>query len=231
MEQIDNLRKHEYFLPPKYFVSGKFSQKFHRNYVSFLVLIFVLISVFAQIKFPEQYSIFIHTISKQGSIIFNPRGHQLWNTGVILIGILMIPHFLKLFRVFKPMSALISTISSGLGIISSISLSFVGIFPLDFHVPHFIFAGICFGGIFLTANLYLVLLIRRVIRTKINAPPSIIPKIVFIGLIYLIFNVGFLMLAITYQISGGIVAIWEWFYFISIILWLFASLMIRSILK
>ena len=231
MEQVDNLLKHEYLIHPKYFISGQFSQKFHCTYVSFVVLIFIVISVIAQISYPDQYSILIHTISHQGSIIFNPKGHRLWNIGVFLIGFLMVPHFLKLFHIFKPLSSIISAISSGLGVVSSVSLSFVGLFPLDFRQPHFVFAGVCFGGIFITANLYLVLLIRRVIHAKNITQPPIVSKIVVIGLIYLVFNVGFIMMAITYQLNGGIVAIWEWFYFICIILWLLASLMIRSILK
>ena len=234
MEQIDNLRRHEYFIPPKYFVSGQFSHKFHRNYVSLIVVLLAAISIFAQVRFPEQYSMFLHTISHQGSKLFNPEGHQLWNLGIILIGFLMIPHFLKLFHVFKPISSLISAISSGFGVVSSISLSFVGFFPLEFHDPHYIFAGICFGGIFLTANMYLLLLVIRMIRTKqkTNSLKSIKSvKSTLVGLSYILFNTGFFVMAITYQLSGDIVAIWEWVYFISIILWLFASLMLRSILK
>ncbi|WP_371805573.1 DUF998 domain-containing protein [Candidatus Lokiarchaeum ossiferum] len=189
----------------------------------------IVICAFAQIRFPENYSIFTNTISDQGSILLNPRGHKLWNIGVIIIGISMIPHFIHLFRIMKSISYLLSGISTLFGVISSISLSLIGIFPKDFKVPHFTFAGITFGGIFFMANINLILIIKgfRIYKQqKLSTqklPVSSILKIVITVAIYFIFNMSFLIFVIQSKISGNIVPFWEWGYLFGIILWLISS--------
>ncbi|UYP44982.1 hypothetical protein NEF87_001267 [Candidatus Lokiarchaeum ossiferum] len=198
-------------------------------YIYGLIGVLIVICAFAQIRFPENYSIFTNTISDQGSILLNPRGHKLWNIGVIIIGISMIPHFIHLFRIMKSISYLLSGISTLFGVISSISLSLIGIFPKDFKVPHFTFAGITFGGIFFMANINLILIIKgfRIYKQqKLSTqklPVSSILKIVITVAIYFIFNMSFLIFVIQSKISGNIVPFWEWGYLFGIILWLISS--------
>ena len=147
----------------------------------------------------------------------------------MIIGIFLIPHFLHLFRLMRSVSTILSGIAAFLGIVSSISMSFIGIFPKDFKVPHFTFAGISFGGIFFIVNINLILLIkgsRLYQQQKSNErrlPFNFILKIAVIVLIHVIFNLGFFMFVIKSKIAGDIVPFWEWFYFMGIILWFISS--------
>ena len=218
-ERIAILQRLGYLRVPLEVMKGKASTKQTKNYLLFIVIIYFAISVYAQIVFTESYSIFRNTISDQGSLILNPDGYKIWNFGMIILGILTIPHFLYLYNLLKSLSVVISTISTALGIICSISLSFIGIFPMDFRTSHSIFAGICFIGIFIKANLDLILFIieRKKKREKSNSKLS---NFIVIGIFYAIFNASFLVMMITYSINDNIVPFWEWAYFIAILVWM-----------
>ena len=215
------LQRLGYLRVPFEVMKGKASIKQTRNYLLFIIFIFFAISAYAQIVFPESYSIFRNTISDQGSIFLNPNGHKLWNLGMILLGILTIPHFLYLYNILKSLSVVLSAFSTAIGIICSISLSFVGIFPIDIRVPHLIFAGICFIGIFIKANIDLLLFIIK--RKKLIEQKSKLklPNYIMVGIYYAIFNVSFFMMVITFIINNNIVPFWEWVYFIAILVWMF----------
>jgi len=219
-ERSELLQRIGYLRVPLEVMKGKASNKHTRNYLLFIVSIFFAISLYAQLVFPEPYSIFTNTISDQGGIILNPSGYKLWNLGMIFLGVFTIPHFLYLYHILKSLSVVISTLSTALGIICSISMSFVGIFPLDFRAPHLVFAGICFIGIFIKANIDLILfIIERKNLRKQNIDTKM-PNIILVGIYYAIFNISFLMMLITYFINDTIVPFWEWVYFIAIIIWM-----------
>ncbi len=220
-ERSEILQRLGYLRVPLEVMKGKASNKHTRNYLLFIVAIFFAISVYAQIVFPDSYSIFRNTISDQGSTFLNPFGAKLWNLGMIILGILTIPHFLYLYHILKSLSVVFSTISTALGIVCSISLSLVGIFPLDFRAPHLVFAGICFIGIFIKANLDLILFILQIKKQRKYKINSKMPNFIVIGIYYSIFNVSFLMMIITYFIDDSIVPFWEWVYFIAILVWMF----------
>ncbi len=220
-ERSEILQKLGYLRVPLEVMKGKASIKHTRNYLLFIFITYFAISVYAQLVFPENYSVFRNTISDQGSLILNPVGAKLYNFGMIILGILAIPHFLYLYNILKSLSVVISTISTALGIICSISLSFIGIFPLDFRTPHLIFAGICFIGIFIKANTDLILFLIERKKQRKQKFNSKLPNIIMIGIYYSIFDISFLMLIITYLINGNIVPFWEWVYFIAILLWMF----------
>lgn len=229
MENYEYMQSAEFLSRSRIFQKFESQPRIHRFYIYGLIGILIVICAFAQIRFPEDFSIFTNTISDQGSILLNPRGHQLWNIGMIIIGISMIPHFLHLFRVMKSISTILSGISTLFGVISSISLSFIGIFPKDFKVPHFTFAGITFGGIFFMANINLILIIKgfRVYKqqklSNCKPPISFTLKILVTGIIYIIFNMSFLIFIIQSKITGNIVPFWEWGYLFGIVLWLISS--------
>ena len=215
------LQRFGYLRVPLEVMKGKASIKHTRNYLLFIVFVFFAISIYAQIVFPEPYSIFRNTISDQGGIILNPNGHKLWNFGIIFLGVLSIPHFLYLYRLLKSLSVVFSILSTALGILCSISMSFIGIFPLDFKVQHSIFAGICFIGIFIKANSDLILYIIKKKKQGEQKFNSRLPNFLMIGIYYVFFNVAFIMMAITSIINGKLVPFWEWVYFIAILVWMF----------
>jgi len=219
-ERSELLQRIGYLRVPLEVIKGKASNKHTRNYLLFIVSIFFAISLYAQFVFPEPYSIFRNTISDQGGIILNPSGYKLWNLGMIFLGVFTIPHFLYLYNILKSLSVVISTLSTALGIICSISMSFVGIFPLDFRAPHLVFAGICFIGIFIKANADLILLIIKRKKQREQKIDSKIPNLIMIGIYYAIFNISFFMMMITYFINDTIVPFWELVYFIAILIWM-----------
>ncbi|QEE14436.1 DUF998 domain-containing protein [Promethearchaeum syntrophicum] len=223
----DIFQRFVYLRVPLEVMKGKASKNQTRNYFFFVLAIFFVISVYAQIVFPEPYSIFRNTISDQGGIMLNPIGHKLWNFGIVLLGILSIPHFLYLYHILKSLSIIYSTLSTALGILCSLSMSFVGIFPQDFEVPHGIFASICFLGSFIKANSDLILYIIEKRKQKGEEYTLKVPKYILIGAFYVLFNVSFLMMMGTYFIDMKLVPFWEWAYFLSILVWILGTYIIK----
>ena len=221
------LQRFGYLRVPLEVMKGKASTKHTRNYLILLISIFLIISIYAQIVFPEPYSIFRNTISDQGGIMLNPIGHKIWNFGIFLLGILTIPHFLYLYNILKSLSIVYSTLSTTLGILCSLSMSFVGIFPLDFKVPHGIFAGICFIGTFIKANSDLILYVIERRKQRGQKYAFKVPKYIMIGIFYVIFNVSFLMMMGTFIINMKLVPFWEWAYFISILVWILGTYIVK----
>jgi len=221
------LQKFGYLRVPLEVMKGKASVKQTRNYLIFIVAIFIAVCVYAQIVFPESYSIFRNTISDQGGIITNPDGHQIWNLGLIVLGIFSIPHFLYLYQILKSLSIVYSIVSTILGIICSLSMTLVGIFPLDFKVPHGVFAGICFIGIFLKANTDLILNIIKRNKNREQKNDLKVSNSIMIVIFYVIFNVSFLMMMFTFIISRELVPFWEWVYFTSILVWILGTYIVK----
>jgi uncharacterized membrane protein len=221
------LQKFGYLRVPLEVMKGKASSKQTRNYLFFIVAIFIAVCVYAQIVFPETYSIFRNTISDQGGIISNPDGYKIWNLGLIILGIFSIPHFLYLYHILKSLSLVYSIVSTGLGIICSLSMSFVGIFPLDFKVQHGVFAAICFIGIFIKANTDLILNIIERKKHREQKNDLKVSKSIMIGIFYVVFNVSFLMMMFTFIINSKIVPFWEWVYFISILVWILGTYIVK----
>ena len=221
------LQKFGYLRVPLEVMKGKASVKQTRNYLFFIVAIFIAVCVYAQIVFPESYSIFRNTISDQGGIISNPDGHKVWNLGLFILGIFSIPHFLYLYHILKSFSIVFSILSTALGILSSISMSFVGLFPLDFRVQHGVFAAICFIGIFFKANIDLILNIIERKKHREQNNERKVSNTVMIGIFYAIFNISFLMMMFTFIINRELVPFWEWVYFTSIIVWILGTYIVK----
>jgi len=218
LDKNDLRRRLETLRVPVEVMTGKSSPKNHRKYMLSIAGVFLIISVYAQIRFPETYSILRNTISDQGSILLNPDGHQLWNVGMILLGIFTIPYLLFLYNILKSLSEIESLVSTVIGIASSISMSFVGIYPLDLKTPHAISAGIAFIGIFLKANIDLILIL---IKNRTQPPSKKATNLIKIGIFYTLLDGAFVMMMATYLINGSVVPFWEWLYFLSIVLWIF----------
>ncbi len=223
----DILQRFGYLRVPIEVMKGNASKNQTRNYFLVLLSLFFAISIYAQIVFPEPYSIFTNTISEQGGIMLNPVGHKLWNFGIFLLGILSIPHFLYIYNVLKSLSIVYSTLSTALGILCALSMSFVGIFPLDFKVPHGIFAGIFFIGCFIKANSDIILYIIERRKQKGEKYSLKVPKYIIIGLFYVIFNVSFLMMLSKFAINMKLVPFWEWAYFLSILTWILGTYIVK----
>jgi uncharacterized membrane protein len=106
-------------------------------------------------------------------------------------------------------------------------MSFVGIFPLDFKVQHGVFAAICFIGIFIKANTDLILNIIERKKHREQKNDLKVSKSIMIGIFYVVFNVSFLMMMFTFIINSKIVPFWEWVYFISILVWILGTYIVK----
>ena len=202
LERTDLRRYLETLRVPVEIMTGKSSPKNYRRYMLAIASIFLIVSVYAQLSFPETYSFLRNTISDQGSIMLNPDGHRLWNIGIILLGILTIPYLLFLYHVLKSLSEIFSLVSTVIGIISSVSVSFVGIFPLDFEISHLISARVAFIGIFLKANIDLVLLL---LKNRSEPKEKQTTNFIKIGIFYTVLDGAFIMMMVTYLILGALV--------------------------
>jgi len=218
LDKTDIRRRLETLRVPVEVMTGKSSPKNHRKYMLVIAGVFLLVSVYAQISFPETYSILRNTISDQGGILLNPDGHKLWNLGMVLLGIFTIPYLLFLYNILRSLSEIVSLISTAIGIISSLSVSFVGLYPLDLRTPHMISASVAFIGIFLKANIDLVLLL---LKNKSRPKSKQATNFIRIGIFYTLLDGAFVMMMATYVINGSIVPFWEWLYFLSVVLWIF----------
>lgn len=208
-------------------LQGKAPPKVHRIYVIFLLSIFALICIIAQNLFPDSYSIFTNTISDQGCPLSNPNGYLLFNVGLILVGILMIPHFLYIFNVLRQIMPVFTSITIFFGIASSTGIILIGFFPQNIVPIHAIIAKFTFSAFFLHANgtFIILLLTREFLKSFRNRSKGL--KIYLI-----VFNVTFIFLLIAslfkeYPPESPNVfqsiftfSTWEWIHFLIIIGWL-----------
>ncbi len=100
----------------------------------------------------ESYSMLNHFVSELGEIGVS----DLWwifSLCLIVGGFLFIPFMIGLGRLFEHKIAKLATI---MGVISSFACAFVGFFPMNFLMPHYISAMLFFYGAMVTIALFSV---------------------------------------------------------------------------
>ncbi len=207
-------------------IFGLASKKVHGIYLFIVILILTLSCIIAQILYPVTYSMLDYHVSAQGGINANPQGHIYWNIGMIITGILLIPHMLYLHRSFSSTSPKISIISCIISIIACLSISLIGIFPGDLGLPHLIVGCTTFFGFIIAFNLDGIILIER--KQKF---PNQWPQTWNYLLFYFFLNCSFIGALIIPEISLNLdklpfdprwlsFPIWEWTLFISVFIWM-----------
>jgi hypothetical membrane protein len=96
----------------------------------------------------EPFSIFNHYVSELGELGVS---HLAWmfNLGMILSGLLFIPFMIGLGLYLK---SILGKVAGAVGVFSSISIFFVGIYPMNFAMEHAISAlSFFFSGMIMTA--------------------------------------------------------------------------------
>lgn len=141
--------------------AGSLSKKEQGIYFGVILIGYTVISLISQYLFPVKYSLLDFKISAQGGITSNPDGHILWNIGMILMGILLIPHVQYLSKNLKDSSPRFAKAITILSITACIGFSFVGVFPREYGLLHAIPAAIALYGFFISLNMYLLLLIEQ----------------------------------------------------------------------
>ncbi|MHA1339851.1 MAG: hypothetical protein ACTSRZ_06995 [Promethearchaeota archaeon] len=137
------------------------------NLILILIILLLTFSI-AMILFPTSYSIKINQISELGGKFYNPKGYVIFNIGLILSGLLLIPCCM-FFRRSLNLSAIkskIILIFTKLGIIflniSAIGFSLVGIFRADWiYSMHIVAAIMAIGGIIFSAIFLLPIFIIK----------------------------------------------------------------------
>jgi len=112
----------------------------------------------------EQYSILKFAISDLGSFYRNP-GYIMFSIGLIIAGIIFIPHALYFYRCLKPDIELLSKISLLFFLISSVGITLVGVFPHDiYYLAHTIAAVMAFGGLVIATLFMTFPLLKKLLR-------------------------------------------------------------------
>ena len=211
-------------------LQGKAPSKVHRVYILLIFILFATICVICQNVFPEPYSILKNSISDQGCPLNNPNGYYLFNIGIIVMALLLVPHFLYLSHVLKQVMPGVTFITLFLGFIGSIGMIIVGIFPKHMEPIHGIAAMITFIAFFLYSNgTFIIFLQTRIFLKSFRSRSK--------GLItYLVlFNISFAGLIIaciflenppeSQEIMNLFFTfpLWEWLYFLVIMGWLIGA--------
>lgn len=217
-----------------YIFNKGISEKHHKIYLFLTIGIFFAFQISSAILFPGEFTIFNNNVSNLGNLIINPKGHWLFNAGVMITGVLVIPNFLYIYKVFMRFSGnFISLLFTRLSIISCISGSigffFIGIFSEITGIVHFIFAGIAFVGFFTGAIiLFFITLVKDTLRKNLLSKRHLIFG--FSSLYFQLFVIWICAIIVIgtdvssiFDFSGWIVnyPFWEWGQFISLILWTF----------
>ncbi len=142
----------------KSLITGKASKKGHGLFF-YPVIIFCILFFSISLLLYSNYSMFKESVSSLGIRSENPRGYLVWNFGMIILGILLLPHFFYFYNSFHPIANITSKISVIISSISCVALIGVGIFPENTIYPHYTCAIIAIFGFFVSFchNLYILI--------------------------------------------------------------------------
>lgn len=113
------------------------------------IVIFCICTVTAVVLYPGPYNPLYAWLSNLGNVNLNPRGAFFFNTANVLAGILLIPFFLGLFIWYDPLrwrKALL-ILGQAVGILGSVALIFIGIYPETRIPEHLIAADLFFSSL------------------------------------------------------------------------------------
>jgi len=170
-------------------------------------------------------------VSSLGIKSENPNGYIFFRIAFILSGLLFIPYFIYIYRIFHPTAYHTSRAALIISIISCICIIGVGIFPEDNPIPHYTNAAIAFIGFTTVFSCYLYIFIK-----KLNKKDSW-PKIWQIVILYVMFYgalLGFLFVLILFGlyfyyrifIISFSLPLWEWILVIGIYSWIIGCFLI-----
>ena len=166
--------------------------KYHRYSLSSItglvaVVVFTIFTLISLALYPVPYNPFHDWLSNLGNINLNPIGSYFFNWGCILTGLILIIFFAGLYN-WKPnktLSKILLIIGMGLGIITSISLIMVGIYPETYIQQHLIAA----AGVFILLFIIIIFL-----NLALFYNPKFIRGVAYFGFLVIIIDQSFLYL-------------------------------------
>lgn len=145
-------------------VTGRAKKKIHLIVTVFVAVMFFGACYLSQQFFIGGYSIFEHTVSSQGNIIVNPDGAWIFNYACIIAGLVIICHYLYLYRRLLPVSPTLTNFFLATGIIGCIGLVMLGFNPSHVGPSHNFSAHVAFNGFALSVLSSMPLILRRFLR-------------------------------------------------------------------
>jgi hypothetical protein len=156
------------------------------------VLIFVAFTFTSLALYPVPYNPLYNWLSNLGNINLNPLGAVFFNSGCIISGLVLIPFFAGLY-IWKPArkwSKILLLLGEILGILGSISLIMVGVYPeTSIHQHIFASTGV-FGSLFI-----IVVLLSMALYNN----PKFIRGVAYYGLIPIVVDLSFLYVLSLYN--------------------------------
>ena len=135
--------------------------KYHKYSLSSItglvaVVVFTVFTFISLALYPVPYNPLYEWLSNLGNINLNPIGSYFFNWGCILTGLILIIFFVGLYnwKPVKTLSKIFLIIGMGLGILASISLIMVGVYPEIYIQQHLIAA----AGVFILLFIIIIFL-------------------------------------------------------------------------
>ena len=167
MSNHDQQRPGSILASLKSIFNGKASKNLYLKYYFCALSVYVCGIIIGMALYPGGFSFMTVYVSYLGGSDENPIGKYPYNASVIIAGILLIPHFLFMYRRLTPAVKIISYMSCLCGIVGAIGFSSVGIFYQGFNYQmHGITTWIAYGGLGASAVFMLFAFIRKSVMTR-----------------------------------------------------------------
>ncbi len=142
--------------------SGIASKRLYLEYFFIVLAMFTTGTVIAAMLYPGGFSLFTVYTSYLGGVENNPDGRWFYNTAELATGILLVPHFIFMYKRFTPACKALSFLACLFGIVGALGYASIGIYSQGTDAEaHKWTTYIAFGGFGLSAILMLFALIRK----------------------------------------------------------------------
>jgi hypothetical protein len=209
---------------------GTVSKQEHARYFAGAFSIYVVGAIIAAALYPGGFSFKDVYISYLGGSVVNPAGHLYYNVAELITGILLIPHFIFMYKSLRPRAQVFNFLAAIFGILGCLGFASLGIyFQGASPLGHQIATWIAFGGFGLSAFLMLLMFLRK--RLAGDPWPRWRPFVLTYGQVFVILIVATLFtsyehLFAAWDLDPGYFGdrFWEWFYMLIVVLWLIGIL-------
>jgi hypothetical protein len=148
-------------------------------------------------------------VSYLGSQEHDPTGFLVYDSTVLIAGIMLIPYFIYIYRCLRPTFKVFNILSCFFGLVGAVGFAGLSIFHQDVGQSHMWFTDIAFGGLGVSAFFMLWVFCKKLI---LNQPwPKIWQIVVVYGLI-----LGIIALINIISTNGHFQ---EWFYTLIMMIW------------
>ncbi len=213
-------------------VTGTARKRTQLYATTFLATIYMtMISISMSLFPPPGYSLLNNVISDMGGIAANPAGWWVFDLTEIALGIMIVPHFLYIYRKLVPSSKWISFLALITGIIGCVGFCCVGLIPIDVQPYHDTSAGIAFGGFTLAILIIMFLLIWKVAHNE-EWPSKkqffllYAPLFVTFPFVLVMPNIPHMAIAWAVDLRWFSWPPWQWTFMFSIMYWMIVSALI-----